>query len=354
MRRVLITFIAITAMLTPLLAVVPEAAASTTDVCALSCDTLDPSQAQSETFPTPNVYLNGDVIELHVDDVLGMAWSSIDTGQLNDSVWLDRSWDGGGTWDGLLGKAWIPSGWTGTRTLMYNMYDPDDHARAVVRACGDASGQVTCTNWVHLQVCAAHCDGNSSSAATGSVKPVPDTSIDGRDVGLHIDSSNGMAYATIAGGASGDYVWMDRSWNEGSSWPDGSELGATATPSGATGTKTSEINIDDTLGRLDGGAVRACGDVNGSVSCTQWARNDSSQAAAAADALMYDYDPYDELVEFRRRADLDHRLHPQDRRHHRRVDHQPHVPGQPSPLRRGRACHQPDLRRLHQRLHRRR
>jgi hypothetical protein len=293
MRRVLIVLIAITAMLTPLLAVVPEAAASTTDVCALSCDTLDPSQAQSETFPTPNIHLNGDVIELHVDDVLGMAWSSIDTGQVNDSVWLDRSWDGGGTWDGLLGKAWIPSGWTGTRTLMYNMYDPDDHARAVVRACGDASGQVTCTNWVHLQVCAAHCDGNSSSAATGSVKPVPDTSIDGRDVGLHIDSSNGMAYATIAGGASGDSVWMDRSWNEGSSWPDGSELGATATPSGATGTRTSEINIDDTLGRLDGGAVRACGDVGGSVSCTQWARNDSSQAAAAADALMYDYDPYD-------------------------------------------------------------
>jgi hypothetical protein len=292
-RRVLTLLAVLAVASAPLLGAVPRAAASTTDVCALSCDTLDPSQAQSETFPTPNVDLNGDVIELHVDDVLGMAWGSIDTGQLNDSIWLDRSWDGGNTWDGLLGQAWIPSGWTGTRTLMYNMYDPDDHARAVVRACGDAGGQVACTDWVHLQVCAAHCDTAPSSADGGSVGPVPDASLDGRDIGLRIDGSTGMAYAAIADGAPGDAVWLDRSWNEGSSSPDGSELGETDTPAGATGTNTTEFNIDDTLGRLYGGAVRACGYVDGSVACTQWARNDNDQAAAAADALMYDYDPYD-------------------------------------------------------------
>jgi hypothetical protein len=292
-RRVLTVLAVFAFALAPLLGTVQRASASTTDVCALYCDTLDPSKAQSETFPTPNVDLNGDVIELHVDDVLGMAWGSIDTGQLNDSIWLDRSWDGGNTWDGLLGQAWIPSGWTGTRTLMYNMYDPDDHARGVVRACGDASGAVACTAWVHLQDCAAHCDGTSSTAATGDARPVPDASLDGRDIGLRIDASTGMAYATIADGASGDTVWLDRSWNEGSSSPDGSELGSTDTPSGATGTSTAEFNIDDTLGRLYGGSVRACGYVSGSVACTQWARNDSNQASAAADALMYDYDPYD-------------------------------------------------------------
>jgi len=293
MRRALILLAALAVVLAPLIGAAPRAAASTTDVCALYCDTLDPSQAQSETFPTPNVDLNGDVIELHVDDVLGMAWGSIDTGQLNDSIWLDRSWDGGGTWDGLLGQAWIPSGWTGTRTLMYNMYDPDDHARAVVRACGDAGGQVACTNWVHLQVCATQCDGASSSAASKDVQPIPDVTIDGRDVGLRVDGSTGMAYATIADGSPGDYVWLDRSWNEGASSPDGSELGAATTPAGATGTSTTEFNIDDSQGRLYGGSVRACGYVNGSTSCTGWARNDSVQAAAAADALMYDYDPYD-------------------------------------------------------------
>ena len=293
MRRVLTLLAMLAVALAPLLGSAPRAAASTTDVCALYCDTLDPSQAQSETFPTPNIYLNGDVIELHVDDVLGMAWGSIDTGQLNDSIWLDRSWDGGNTWDGLLGQAWIPSGWTGTRTLMYNMYDPDDHARAVVRACGDASGQVTCTSWVHLQVCATQCDGASSAAAAKVAQPVPDTTLDGRDIGLRIDGSTGMAYATIADGASGDSVWLDRSWNEGASTPDGSELGAAATPSGSTGTRTTEFNIDNTLGRLYGGSVRACGYVSGNVACTAWARNSSVQAAAAADALMYDYDPYD-------------------------------------------------------------
>jgi hypothetical protein len=293
MRRVLTVLLALAAALAPaLVAAAPSATAATT-VCALDCDTTDPSQAQSETFPTPDVYENGDVIELHVDDVLGMAWASIDNGALGDSIWIDRSWDGGGTWDGLLGKAAIPSGWTGTRTLMYNMDDPANHARAVVRACGDANG-VVCTSWVHLQVCASgRCDGTGSSGASGT-SPVPDTSLDGRDISLHVDSATGMAYASISNGAAGDEIWMDRSWNEGSSWPDGSSEGRVSVPSGATGTQTAEINIDDTLGHLYGGAVRACGRAvtgeNGS--CTAWARADGSQTKAAADALMYDYDPY--------------------------------------------------------------
>ncbi|WP_249162182.1 glycoside hydrolase family 76 protein [Actinospica acidithermotolerans] len=292
-RKVLILLTAVALALVPVLGTAPQRASAATTVCALDCDTLDPSQAQSETFPTANVHENGDVIELHVDDVLGMAWASIDDGRLNDSIWIDRSWDGGSTWDGLLGKAAIPSGWTGTRTLMYNMYDPADHARAVVRACGDAGG-VVCTSWVHLQVCtaSAQCDGASSTGATGT-EPVPGTTLDGRDISLHV-TSTGMAWATISNGAAGDEVWMDRSWNEGSSWPDGSSEERVSVPSGATGTSTAEINIDDTLGRLYGGAVRACGRAvtgeNGS--CTAWTREDDKPAAAAADALMYDYDPY--------------------------------------------------------------
>jgi hypothetical protein len=87
---------------------------------------------------------------------------------------------------------------------------------------------------------------------------------------------------------------MDRSWDAGASWPDGSSEGRVSVPSGATGTSTAEINIDDPLGRLYGGAVRACGRAvtgeNGS--CTAWARADSVPTAAAADALMWSYDPY--------------------------------------------------------------
>lgn len=305
MRRALIYLSVLATALAPLTGAAPRAAAvtaapaasaaasaSSTTVCALYCDTRDPSLAQQETFPTPNVYMNGRVIELHVDDVDGMAWASIDDGQLNDSVWIDRSWDAGSTWDGLLGQAWIPSTWTGTRTLMYNMYDPSNHRRAVVRACGDAQG-VVCTAWVHLAVCASRCDGADASTAVGDSQPVPDTTLDGRDIALHIDSS-GMAWATISGGARGDEVWMDRSWDAGASWPDGSSEGRVSVPSGATGTQTVEINIDDPLGRLYGGSVRACGRAvtgeNGS--CTAWARADTDQTAAAADALMWSYDPY--------------------------------------------------------------
>ncbi|MBS2549938.1 glycoside hydrolase family 76 protein [Catenulispora sp. NL8] len=302
MRRILILLTALVTVLAPLLSV-PARAASThatsaraasasTTVCALYCDTRDPSLAQQETFPTPNVYPNGRTVELHVDDISGMAWASIDNGQTNDSTWIDRSWDGGSTWDGLLGQAWIPSTWTGTRTLMYNMYDPSNHRRAVVRACGDANG-VECTNWVHLQVCAASCDGVSSSDSTGNTSPVPDTTLDGRDIALHVDSG-GMAWASISGGAAGDEVWMDRSWDGGATWPDGSSEGRLSVPNGATGTQTAEINIDDPLGRLAGGAVRACGRAvtgeNGS--CTAWARADAVPNRAAADALMWSYDPY--------------------------------------------------------------
>ncbi len=269
----------------------PVRKADATTVCAVYCDTRDPSLAQSETFPVANQNDNGRLIELHVSDADGMAWASIDNGQTNDSVWLDRSWDGGTTWDGLLGQASIPSTWTGTRTLMYNLYDPTNHRRAVLRACGDAAG-VVCTDWAHLNVCAAQCDGVDSSTGTGDTQPVPATTLSGRTISLHMDDS-GMAWATIAGGTAGDEVWMDRSWDSGTSWPDGSSKGRVSVPSGATGTRTVKINTDDPLGRLYGGAVRACGRAvegqNGS--CTAWARPGKVHTAAAVDALMYSYDP---------------------------------------------------------------
>ncbi|HEV2638182.1 MAG TPA: glycoside hydrolase family 76 protein [Actinocrinis sp.] len=292
MRRVSVILVALVTALTPFLIAEPSASAAATTICALYCDTRDPSLAQQETFPTPNMNENGRVIELHVDDVDGMAWASIDDGRLNDSVWIDRSWDGGSTWDGLLGQASIPGTWTGTRTLMYNMDDPSNHHRAVVRACGNANG-VVCTAWVHAAVCATRCDGVSSSTAVGDTHPVPDTTLAGRDISLHIDST-GMAWASISGGAPGDEIWMDRSWDGGATWPDGSSEGRVSTPAGATGTKTVMINTSDPLGRLYGGVVRACGRaVTGSNgSCTAWTRPGSNQAGAAASALMWSYDPY--------------------------------------------------------------
>ena len=87
---------------------------------------------------------------------------------------------------------------------------------------------------------------------------------------------------------------MDRSWDGGVSWPDGSSKGRVSVPAGGTGTRTVEINTDDPLGHLYGGSVRACGRAvtgqNGS--CTAWARASSVPVSAAADALMWSYDPY--------------------------------------------------------------
>ncbi len=176
-------------------ALVPIAspASAATQVCVLACDTLDPSQARQETFPVPDKTLNGRVVRLHVSDADDMAWASIDGGTTGDAVWLDRSWDGGATWDGLLGRAGIPSTWTGTRTLMYNITDPRNHKRGLVRACGDAAG-VGCTNWVYPTVCDTVCDGTSAAQAAGDDQPIPSTTLYGRTIRLHVDQKNSMAW----------------------------------------------------------------------------------------------------------------------------------------------------------------
>ncbi|MFI9764603.1 glycoside hydrolase family 76 protein [Streptomyces sp. NPDC051963] len=222
-----------------------------------------------------------------------MAWASIDDGAAGDSVWLDRSWDGGATWEGLLGKATVPGTWTGTRTLMYNITDPRNHRRGLVRACGDAA-TVGCTDWVYPTVCDTLCDGTGAGQAAGDDQPVPATTIYGRTVRLHVDQKNSMAWASIESGAGGDEVWLDRSWDGGSTWPGGSSLGRTATPSEATTTRTAMYATRDPRGLLYGGAVRACGReaAHQEGSCTAWVRPTPTRARAAADALMTSYDPY--------------------------------------------------------------
>jgi predicted alpha-1,6-mannanase (GH76 family) len=264
------------------LAVTPQPVrAANPPVCALYCDTRDPSLARQETVSTQ--LLNGRRLALHVSDLDGMAWGSIDDGTAGDAVWLDRSFDGGATWDGLLGKAAIPGTWTGTRTLMYNLSDPSNHRRGVVRACGDAHA-IGCTPWTHAQVCAPTCDGASGGT---DAQPVSEVTLNGRRIGLHLDAG-GMAWGTIAGGRAGDEVWLDRSFDGGASWPGGSSLGRT------TSSRTALFNATDPGSLLYGGAVRACGRaVDGqNGACTPWTRPSSNRLKGAVDALMYSYDPY--------------------------------------------------------------
>ncbi|MFI1393575.1 glycoside hydrolase family 76 protein [Streptomyces sp. NPDC020681] len=263
-------------------------------VCVLSCDTRDPSLAQQESFPVPARQINGRRLELHVSDPDDMAWASIDEGVTGDSVWLDRSWDGGVSWEPLLGRASIPGTWTGTRTLMYNITDPRGHRRGWIRACGDA-GAVGCTDWVYSTVCDVLCDGADPGQAAGDAEPVPPATLFGRTIRLHMDQKNSMAWGSIENGGPGDEIWLDRSWDGGTSWPGGSSLGRAAVPGGAGSTRTPMFATRDPRGLMYGGAVRACGReaAHQEGSCTAWARPAPSRPLAAADALMWSYDPYD-------------------------------------------------------------
>ncbi|HEY0534503.1 MAG TPA: glycoside hydrolase family 76 protein [Actinoplanes sp.] len=286
MKRAALVVVALVAALLS----TPQAADdATTTVCSVFCDTRDPSLSRQDTFPVADRVQNGRKISLHLSDADAMAWGSIDNGAAGDSVWLDRTFDGGATWDGLLGQAAIPGTWTGTRTLMYNLADPSHHRRGMVRSCGDAAG-VQCTDWVHLQACDVVCDGTSGNA--GDAQPVGPATLSGRTIALHTDS-RGMAWATIAGGAAGDEVWLDRSWDEGATWSGGSSLGRVSTPGGATGTRTALFASRDPKALLYGAALRACGRAvtGNNGSCTAWARPANDRAAAAADALMWAYQP---------------------------------------------------------------
>ncbi|MGA5319641.1 glycoside hydrolase family 76 protein [Streptomyces seoulensis] len=269
----------------------PSPARAASAVCALSCDTLDPSKARGESFPVPDRTVNGRLLRLHVSEPDSMAWASVDQGKQGDAVWLDRSWDRGASWDGLLGKASVPASWTGTRTLMYNVTDPVGHRRGWVRACADAAG-VTCTDWFRPRVCdGTSCDGTDPATAARDERPVPATTLYGRTVSLHMDQANGLAWGVVENGGAGDEIWLDRSWDEGASWPEGSSLGRTGVPSGSSSTRTAMFATRDPRGLLYGGAVRACGreSAHQDGSCTAWARPAPTRARGGADALMASY-----------------------------------------------------------------
>ncbi|MCX4237429.1 glycoside hydrolase family 76 protein [Streptomyces ortus] len=274
-----------------LVALPPTPSHAATPVCALVCDTLDPSKARQDTFPVPDRTVNGRTLRLHVSDADSAAWASIDDAVAGDAVWLDRSWDRGATWEGLLGKASVPGSWTGTRTLMYNITDPVGHRRGWIRACADAAG-VTCTDWVYPKVCdGSSCDGADPATAAGDDTPVPATTLFGRTISLHVDQRGGMAWGVIAGGGPGDEIWLDRSWDSGASHPEGSSLGRTSVSSGAASARTALFATRDPRGLLYGGAVRACGReaAHQEGSCTAWARPAPTRARGAADALMASY-----------------------------------------------------------------
>ncbi|MFJ4920706.1 glycoside hydrolase family 76 protein [Streptomyces sp. NPDC088725] len=142
-------------------------------------------------------------------------------------------------------------------------------------------------------ICNALCDASDPQSAPQDRVPVSAT-IYGRTLQLHVDDTDATGWASIGNGSPGDEVWLDRSFDGGKTWSDGSRLGATVTPSGNSGWRTLMYNVDDW--NTNGvGALRACGKAGDrdEIACTGWARsnwNAGSRSTAAATGLMMLYD----------------------------------------------------------------
>ena len=280
-------------------AAVPRALANST-VCNLFCDARDPAAAVGDR-QAAGVTVYGRSIGLHVSDGDDMAWAVIGSGSAGDEVWTDRSFDGGQSWTGgsKLGDTTVPSGAGGWRTLMFNIDDPQNAGVGVVRACGKAGDRadIVCTSWqrgTHAVVCHTYCDARDPALAAGD-REVARVSTFGRSVVIHVSDGDDMAWAVIGSGSPGDEVWMDRSFDGGQTWSDGSKLGDTTVPSGAGGWRTAMYNVDDPA-KFGVGAVRACGRAAGEsvIVCTAWVRSvvhAGSPAAAGATALVQYFNP---------------------------------------------------------------
>jgi hypothetical protein len=150
----LLTAALVTALVTvPAVVGAPVAAADAQPlavVCNRFCDGRDPALAPSDREPVA-VALWGRRISLHVNDTDSMGWAVVGTGRQGDQVWLDRSYDGGRTWnaDSRLGDTAVPAGATGWRTMMFNVDDWANRGVGALRACGKAVDhpEIACTGW---------------------------------------------------------------------------------------------------------------------------------------------------------------------------------------------------------------
>ncbi|GAB2607052.1 glycosyl hydrolase [Paractinoplanes abujensis] len=142
-------------------------------------------------------------------------------------------------------------------------------------------------------ICNRYCDGRDAGLAPADRVPVS-TTLYGRSFRLHVNDTDAMAWASAENGQAGDEVWLDRSFDGGRGWGDGSRLGATTTPAGSTGWRTGQFNVDD-WGSTGVGVLRACGKAGDrpEIACTAWARsnwNAWDRRTAAATALMMRFD----------------------------------------------------------------
>ncbi|SFK30192.1 Predicted alpha-1,6-mannanase, GH76 family [Amycolatopsis sacchari] len=138
---------AATASATPTPDTAPPTAAAA--ICDRYCDARDPALSPGDRLAT-SASSGTRRFELHFDDGDDMGWAAVSGSAAGDQVWLDRSFDGGRTWasGSRLGNTTTPSGYSGWRTLMYNVDDWNNRGVGLLRACGQpVGGGITCTGW---------------------------------------------------------------------------------------------------------------------------------------------------------------------------------------------------------------
>ena len=229
-------------------------------------------------------------IRLFISDSDNQCFAEISNGNPGDEVWIDRSFDGGSTWEcDKLGLTTIPFGSRKASTLLYNIDNSNSRNLGLVRACGKAGdrNEIELTPWVRSTV-------NFREAGLVQVHC--------RQVRLFISDEHDMGFAEISNGCgeSRDEVWIDRSIDGGISWKSGSRLGLSIIPETVKGENESR-EVRTPLFKIDNrdsreiGALRACGKAGNrrEIECTPWVRsgrNCGSPVEATATALMQFYD----------------------------------------------------------------
>ena len=78
-------------------------------ICNIHCDGRNPELAVNARAPVSTTIF-GRTIRLLISDDDNMGFAEISNGDPTDEVWIDRSMNGGVSWDGKLGDTRIPNG----------------------------------------------------------------------------------------------------------------------------------------------------------------------------------------------------------------------------------------------------
>ncbi|MFG3343692.1 DUF2690 domain-containing protein [Streptomyces sp. NPDC048018] len=112
-----------------------QAAPAPAPAAALACSTSNATSPKTAS-------VDGIFIELRYSTSSRCAWGRITHADPGDKVWVDRSSNGGSSWEGPLGMTTVQTG-SDTHTPAYN------DAGYTMRACAwnDTTGNIRCTGW---------------------------------------------------------------------------------------------------------------------------------------------------------------------------------------------------------------